>query len=220
MGFSIIANNRVSNARSQPCRDQRLGRGARAEELHEAAKLLGLSTPRVSDMVRSLEERLGVRLVERTTRSVAPTAAGERLLERLRPALDEYQAALESTNEFRNIPAGILRLSVPPPAADLVLEEAIPRFLALYPEINVEISVDASPIDIVAERFDAGIRTGEYLARDMIAVRICREMHFVVVAAPAYLARRGEPKTPQDLAGHDCIRVRLPSGAFVPWRFR
>ena len=186
----------------------------------KAAKLLGLSTPRVSDMVRSLEERLGVRLVERTTRSVAPTAAGERLLERLRPALDEYQAALESTNEFRNIPTGILRLSVPPPAADLVLEEAIPRFLALYPEINVEISVDASPIDIVAERFDAGIRTSEYLAHDMIAVRICREMHFVVVAAPAYLARRGEPKTPQDLAGHDCIRVRLPSGAFVPWRLR
>ena len=130
----------------------------------KAAKLLGLSTPRVSDMVRSLEERLGVRLVERTTRSVAPTAAGERLLARLRPALDEYQAALESTNEFRNNRAGTLRLSVRPPAADLVLEEAIPRFLALYPEINVEISIDASPIDIVAERFDAGIRTSEYLA--------------------------------------------------------
>jgi DNA-binding transcriptional LysR family regulator len=186
----------------------------------KAAKLLGLSTPRVSEMVRSLEERLGVRLVERTTRSVAPTAAGERLLERLRPALDEYQAALESANEFRNRPAGTLRLSVPPPAADLILEEAIPRFLALYPEINVEISIDASQIDIVAERFDAGIRNGEYLAEDMIAVRIGREMVLVLVAAPAYLARRGEPKTPHDLAGHDCIRVRLPSGAFVPWRLR
>jgi len=171
-------------------------------------------------MVRCLEERLGVRLVERTTRSVAPTAAGERLLERLRPALDEYQAALESTNEYRNNPAGTLRLSAPPPAADLVLEVVVPRFLALYPEIDVDISIDASPIDIVAERFDAGIRTGEHLAHDMIAVRICREMHFVVVAAAAYLARRGEPKTPQDLAGHDCIRVRLPSGAFVPWRLR
>ncbi len=186
----------------------------------KAAKLLGLSTPRVSDMVRSLEERLGVRLVERTTRSVAPTTAGERLLERLRPVLDEYQAALDSTNEFRSKPAGMLRLTAVPPAADLVLEEVVPRFLALYPEIDIEISIDASPIDIVAERFDAGIRTGEYLAHDMIAVRICREMHFVVVAAAAYLARRGEPKTPQDLAGHDCIRVRLPSGAFVPWRFR
>ena len=186
----------------------------------KAAKLLGLSTPRVSDMVRSLEERLGVRLVERTTRSVAPTAAGERLLERLRPVLDEYQAALDATNEFRSKPAGILRLTAVPPAADLVLEEAIPRFLALYPEINVEVSIDASPIDIVAERFDAGIRTGEHLAHDMIAVRISREMHFVAVASPAYLARRGEPKSPQDLAAHDCIRVRLPSGAFVPWRFR
>ena len=186
----------------------------------KAAKLLGLSTPRVSDMVRSLEESLGVRLVERTTRSVAPTAAGERLLERLRPALDEYQAALESANEFRNRPAGTLRLSVPPPAADLILEEAIPRFLTLYPEINVEISIDASQIDIVAERFDAGIRIGEYLADDMIAARIGREMVLVLVAAPAYLARRGEPKTPHDLAGHDCIRVRLPSGAFVPWRLR
>ena len=186
----------------------------------KAGKVLGLSTPRVSDMVRSLEERLGVRLVERTTRSVAPTAAGERLLERLRPALHEYQAALESASEFRNNPAGTLRLSVPPPAADLVLEEALPRFLALYPEINVEISIDASPIDIVAERFDAGIRTSEYLAHDMIAVRICREIHFVMVAAPAYLTRRGEPKTPEDLAGHDCIRVPLPSGALVPWRLR
>jgi DNA-binding transcriptional LysR family regulator len=186
----------------------------------KAAKLLGLSTPRVSDMVRSLEERLGVRLVERTTRSVAPTAAGERLLERLRPALDEYRAALESTNEFRNNPAGTLRITAVPPAADLILEEAMPRFLALYPDINVEISIDASPIDIVAERFDAGIRTGEHLAHDMIAVRICGKMHFVAVAAPTYLARRGEPKTPQDLAAHDCVRIRLPSGALVPWRFR
>ncbi len=186
----------------------------------KAGKLLGLSTPRVSDMVRCLEERLGVRLVERTTRSVAPTAAGERLLERLRPALDEYQAALESTNEYRNNPAGTLRLSAPPPAADLVLEVVVPRFLALYPEIDVDISIDASPIDIVAERFDAGIRSGEHLAHDMIAMRIGGEMQLVLVAAPSYLARRGEPKAPQDLAGHDCIRVRLPSGAFVPWRLR
>jgi len=144
----------------------------------------------------------------------------ERLLERLRPALDEYQAALESTNEYRNNPAGTLRLSAPPPAADLVLEVVVPRFLALYPEIDVDISIDASPIDIVAERFDAGIRTGEHLAHDMIAVRIGGEMQLVLVAAPSYLARRGEPKAPQDLAGHDCIRVRLPSGAFVPWRLR
>ena len=186
----------------------------------KAAKQLGLSPPRISDMVRSLEERLGVRLVERTTRSVAPTAAGERLLERLRPVLDEYQAALESTNEFRGKPAGLLRLTVAPPAADLILEEAIPRFLALYPDIRLEIAVDASLTDIVAGRFDAGIRPGHRLARDMIAVRISKEMPMVVVAAPSYLARRGEPRTPQDLAAHDCIRRHLQSGAYVPWRFR
>jgi DNA-binding transcriptional LysR family regulator len=185
-----------------------------------AARELGLSPPRVSELVRNLEERLGVRLVERTTRSVSPTAAGERLLDRLRPVLDEYEAALESTNEFRSRPAGILRLTVAPPAADFVLPDAVPRFLSLYPEISLDISVDSALADIVAGRFDAGIRPGERLARDMIAVRISNEMPIVVVAAPAYLARRGEPKTPRDLAAHDCIRIRLSSGAFLPWRFR
>ena len=186
----------------------------------KAAKRLGLSTARVSDMVRALEERLGVRLVERTTRSVAPTAAGERLLERLRPVLDEYQAALESTSEFRNEPAGQLRLTVAPPAADLFLEDALPRFLAVHPEISVEVSIDAAVVDIVAGRFDAGVRTGEYLARDMIAVRIGRELPLVVVASPDYLARWGEPQSLRALAEHHCIRIRLPTGAFVPWRFR
>ena len=171
-------------------------------------------------MVRQLEERLGVRLVERTTRSVAATTAGERLIERLRPALAEYQAAFEATNEFRSKPAGLLRLTVAPPAADFVLAPAIPRFLALYPEISLDISVDGALTDIVAGRFDAGIRPGERVARDMIAVRVSDEMPTVVVAAPAYLKRRGEPKTPQELAAHDCIRLRLPSGAFFPWHFR
>jgi DNA-binding transcriptional LysR family regulator len=186
----------------------------------KAAKQLGLSPPRVSEMVRQLEERLGVRLVERTTRSVAATTAGERLIERLRPALAEYQAAFEATNEFRSKPAGLLRLTVAPPAADFVLAEAIPRFLALYPEISLDISVDGALTDIVTGRFDAGIRPGERVARDMIAVRVSDEMPNVVVAAPAYLKRRGEPKTPQELAAHDCIRLRLPSGAFFPWHFR
>jgi DNA-binding transcriptional LysR family regulator len=185
-----------------------------------AAKQLGLSPPRVSEMVRNLEEELGVRLVERTTRSVAATAAGERLLERLRPVLDDYQAALESTNEFRSKPSGTLRLNVAPPAADFVLADAIPRFLAVYPEISVDICVDSEFTDIVAERFDAGIRNGERLERDMIAVRVSGEMPIVVAAAPAYLARRGTPKTPQEVAAHDCIRFRLPSGALFPWRFR
>jgi DNA-binding transcriptional LysR family regulator len=185
----------------------------------QAAKQLGLSPPRVSELLRNLEERLGVRLVERTTRSVAATTAGERLLERLRPVLDDYQAALESTNEFRSKPAGTLRLTVAPPAADFVLPPVTARFLALYPDITLDISVDSTLADIVAGRFDAGIRPGELLARDMIAVRISDEMPIVVVAAPAYLAQRGAPKTPQDLVAHDCIRFRLPSGAFFPWRF-
>jgi DNA-binding transcriptional LysR family regulator len=185
----------------------------------KAAKQLGLSPARVSDMVRKLEERLGVRLVERTTRSVAATAAGERLIERLRPVLDEYQAALESTNEFRDRPTGTLRLNVAPPAVDLVLTPLVPRFLALYPEITLEVFADAALADIVAGRFDAGIRPGERLARDMIALRVSDEMPDVVAAAPAYLARHGTPKAPQDLVGHDCIRFRLPSGALFPWRF-
>lgn len=184
-----------------------------------AAKQLALSTARVSELVRSLEERLGVRLVERTTRSVAATAAGERLLERLRPVLDDYQAAFESMNDFRSKPAGTLRVTVPPPAADFVLAPVIARFLAQYPEISLDISVDGALVDIVAERFDAGIRPGERLAGDMIAVRVSDHMRFAAAASPAYLARRGLPETPRDLAGHNCIRLRFPSGAIRPWRF-
>jgi DNA-binding transcriptional LysR family regulator len=186
----------------------------------KAAKQLGLSPPRVSELVRTLEERLGVRLVERTTRSVAPTAAGERLLERLRPVLDDYDAALESTSDFRSTPAGPLRLTVAPPAADFILSAAAPRFLELYPEISLDISVDGAFTDIVAARFDAGIRAGEKVERDMIAVRVSAEIPLVVVATPSYLARHGEPRAPRDLAGHDCIRIRLLSGGILPWRFR
>jgi DNA-binding transcriptional LysR family regulator len=186
----------------------------------KAAKRLGLSPPRVSEMVRVLEQRLGVRLVERTTRSVAATPAGERLLARLRPVLDDYQEALESINDFRDKPAGTLRLTVAPPAADFVLAPAMSRFLSLYPEISLDISVDSALTDIVAGRFDAGIRSGDRLERDMIAARVSDTMPMVVAAAPAYLARRGAPKTPQDLASHDCLRARLPSGAPFPWRFR
>jgi DNA-binding transcriptional LysR family regulator len=186
----------------------------------KAAKQLALSPPRVSEMVRNLEERLGVRLVERTTRSVAPTAAGERLLGRLRPVLDEYQSALESTNEFRGKPAGILRLTAPPPAGDFFLASAIPRFLAHYPEISLDLSFTDALTDIVAEHFDAGIRIGERIERDMIAVRITDELPLVVAGSPAYFAQRGKPKTPGDLVAHDCIRTRFSSGTYVPWRFR
>lgn len=186
----------------------------------KAAKQLGLSPPRVSELVRSLEERLGVRLVARTTRSVAPTAAGERLHERLRPVLDDYRAALEETNVFRSKPAGLLRLTVARPAADAVLKPAMPGFLAAYPDISLEISVESTRIDIVAGRFDAGIRPGGLLARDMVAVRVADDFPRPVVAAPAYLAKRSRPATPDDLAVHDCIRLRMPDGSILPWRFR
>jgi DNA-binding transcriptional LysR family regulator len=186
----------------------------------KAAKQLDLSPPRVSEMIRNLEERLGVRLVERTTRSVAPTAAGERLLERLRPVLDEYQSALESTNEFRGKPAGMLRVTAPPPAGDFFLGSAIMRFLAQYPEISLDLSFNDALTDIVAERFDAGIRLGELIERDMIAVRVSDEQPVVVAGSPAYFTQHGKPKSPQDLVAHDCMRIRFSSGTYLPWRFR
>jgi DNA-binding transcriptional LysR family regulator len=186
----------------------------------KAAKQLALSPPRVSEMVRNLEERLGVRLVERTTRSVAPTAAGERLLERLRPVLDEYQSALESTNEFRGKPAGMLRVTAPLPAGAFFLDSAIPRFLKQYPEISLDLSFNEALTDIVADRFDAGIRIGERIVRDMIAVRVTDELPLVVAGSPTYFAQRGKPKSPKDLVAHDCIRIRFASGTYLPWRFR
>jgi DNA-binding transcriptional LysR family regulator len=185
-----------------------------------AAKHLGLSPPRVSELVRSLEERVGVRLVERTTRSVAPTEAGEQLLAQLRHVLDDYQTALESLGEFRKKPAGVLRLTAPAVAVDFVLAPLIAPFLALYPDIKLDISTESSLTDIVARRFDAGIRLGDWLDRDMIAVQIADDLRFVIVAAPSYLARRGTPANPRDLIGHDIIRFRSPSGELMPLRFQ
>jgi DNA-binding transcriptional LysR family regulator len=186
----------------------------------KAAKHLNLSAPRVSEMVRQLEERLGVRLVERTTRSVAPTVAGERMLALMRPVLDDYRAALDLVNDFRDKPAGAVRLTVAPPVAYLGLISSISRFLVAYPEISVEIAADSSLTDIVAGRFDAGIRHAERLERDMIAVRISDEVPIITVAAPSYIARHGKPQTPHELAKHDCIRIRFGSGAFISWRLR
>ena len=183
-----------------------------------AAEQLGLSPARVSELVRNLEERVGVRLVERTTRSVAATEAGERLLQRLRPLLDDYQAALESMNEFRDKPAGTLRLTVAPPAADFVLGPLLARFFSQYPQIEIDVSVDRAFVDTVEGRFDAGIRPGERVARDMIAVPISDEMLFVVAGSPSYLEQHGMPQTPEDLTKHACIRFRLPNGFVVPWR--
>jgi DNA-binding transcriptional LysR family regulator len=185
----------------------------------KAAVQLGISRSRLSETIRGLEDSLGVRLLNRTTRSVAPTAAGERLLARLRPLLDDFDTVLESINAFRDKPAGLLRLTVLPPAANLMLAPLLSRFLAQYPAIDLEISVDAALTDIVAGRFDAGIRPGERVERDMIAVRIGEEMRGVLVAAPDYLARHPRPTSPRDLEAHSCIRFRFPSGMIAPWQF-
>jgi len=184
-----------------------------------AAERLGFSTATLSQTVRALEERLGVRLLNRTTRSVAVTEAGERLLAQLRPLLDSFDAAIDSVNAFRDKPAGHLRLTMSPPVARFVLGPVLGSFLEQYPEIVVEATVESGFGDIVAGRFDAGIRRGNFVARDMIAVRVTDDMHYRVVASPDYLARHGRPRTPADLQGHNCIRYRLPAGGFIPWLF-
>jgi DNA-binding transcriptional LysR family regulator len=184
-----------------------------------AAVQLGISRSRLSETIRELEDRLGVRLLNRTTRSVAPTVAGERLLAQIRPLLDDFGAVLDSINAFRDKPAGLLRLTVPAPAASFMLAPLLSRFLAQYPAIDLEISVDAALTDIVAGRFDAGMRAGDRVERDMIAMRIGEEIRSVVVAAPDYLARHKRPTTPQDLGAHNCIRFRFPSGVILPWQF-
>jgi DNA-binding transcriptional LysR family regulator len=185
----------------------------------KAAAQLGLSTGSLSHTIRELEESLGVRLLNRTTRSVAPTDAGERMLTRLRPLFDEFEAAVDSVNAFRDRPAGQLRITVPPPVASFVLAPLLARFMAQYPEIVLEVSADPALTVVVVGRYDAGIRLGHRVARDMIAVRVTDDLRFVVIASPDYLARHPRPAKPQDLHAHNCIRLRFPSGAFAPWRF-
>ena len=185
----------------------------------KAAVQLGVSASTLSECLRKLEERLAVRLIERTTRSVAPTEAGQRLLTRLRPVLEDYEAALESINDFRDKPCGQLRVTIAAPAAEIIMAPIVARFLAQYPGIKLEISVDDALTDIVAGRFDAGIRIRELLDRDMIAVRVAAELRLVVTASRAYLKGHGRPKTPHDLLSRNCIRLRLPSVGLLPWRF-
>src|SRR6185312_10371846 len=155
----------------------------------KAGRLLGLSTATISQTLRALEHRLGVRLLNRTTRSVALTDAGERLLTQLRPLLDGFEAAIESVNAFREKPAGHLRLTMPPPVARFVLAPVLARFLKRYPEIVLETTVESGMPDIVADRFDAGFRRGNLVARDMIAVCVTSDLHYRVVASPDYVAR-------------------------------
>jgi len=184
-----------------------------------AATHLGISRSTLSETIRGLEEKLGVRLLNRTTRSVAVTEAGERLLAELRPALDSFEAAMESINAFRHKPAGHLRLTVPRPAARTVIEPVLSKFLATYPAVSLEIITDSALTDIVRDRFDAGIRPGHRVEKDMIAVRVGEDARPTVVASPEYLLRHSRPKVPGDLQTHNCIRQRFASGAMFRWAF-
>ena len=193
---------------------------ARAKGFRDGARASGSSASGLSEAVRRLETQLGVRLLNRTTRSVVPTEAGQRLLERLGPALNEVHAALDVVNGFRNRPVGTLRLNVPVSAARLTLPAIVPPFLAAYPDIRLEVIAEDTFIDVLAAGCDAGIRYGERLEKDMIAVPIGpRAQRFAAAAAPAYLDRHGRPQHPRDLLSHACLRGRFTSGAMAPWEF-
>jgi DNA-binding transcriptional LysR family regulator len=185
-----------------------------------AAAKLGTSQSALSFTIRRLEARLGVRLLTRTTRSVAPTEAGERLLRTLGPALDNIGAELARLSELRDKPAGTIRITAGEHAAEAVLWPALASLLPRYPDIKVELIVDYGLTDIVAERYDAGVRLGEQVAKDMIAVRIGPDLRMAVVGAPSYFEGRPVPKKPQDLTAHDCINIRLPTyGGIYAWEF-
>ena len=193
---------------------------ARARGFRDGARASGVSASGLSEAVRRLETQLGVRLLHRTTRSVVPTEPGERLLERLGPALAEVQAALDVVNSFRDRPVGTLRLNVPVVAARLTLPTIVPAFLAKYPEIRLEVIAEDSFVDVLAAGCDAGIRYDERLEQDMIAVPIGpRAQRFATAASPAYLDRRGRPQHPRELLEHACLRGRFASGAMAPWEF-
>src|SRR3954449_7048548 len=186
----------------------------------KAAAQLGIAPSTLSQTIRALEERLGVRLLNRTTRSVAPTEAGERLMGQLQPAFEGVSRAVAAVNDFRDKPMGTLRLLMSRPIANGAIASLLAQFLAAYPEITLDIVSDDSRLDIVSGRFDAGLRIGERMERDMIAVRIIDEIHMYCVGSPSYFAIRQMPKQPEDLRAHDCIRHRSQwDGAVHPWEF-
>ncbi len=193
---------------------------ARERSFTRAAAQLGVSPSALSQALRGLEARLGLRLLTRTTRSVAPTEAGERLLGSLGPAFDRIDAALAAIGEFREKPSGTVRITAGEHAAEAVLWPALERLLPDYPDITVEVDVTNTLTDIVAGRYDAGVRLGEQVAKDMVAVRIGPEMRMAVVGAPSYFETRSRPKSPQDLTEHSCINLRLPTlGGLYAWEF-
>jgi len=183
----------------------------------KAAGSLGVSTSKLSKMIRALEERLDVRLFNRTTRSVTLTGAGEHLFAQVRPVLGELSNALESIKAFRDTPAGILRLTVSSVAAAMVIAPILGRFVAAYPAITLDISVKDGSIDLIKGRFDAGIRRDKRIERDMIAVRVSHPARIVTIASPTYLAKHGAPKAPRELRDHNCIRFRLADGTIAKW---
>lgn len=193
---------------------------AEERSFKKAAARLGVSTSALSHSMTGLEERLGVRLLSRTTRSVAPTEAGERLLATLRPAMADIGAAVAELGELRDRPSGTLRLTVHRSAAHRLLAPKLPQFLRDHPDVTVELSVDDGWVDIVSSRFDAGVRVGESVAKDMISVRIGGDERAAVVASPGYFERHPRPLTPHDLGGHDCVNYRhITSGALYRWEF-
>src|SRR2546428_695721 len=193
---------------------------AKERSFTRAAAKLGVSQSALSHTIRGLEERLELRLLTRTTRSVAPTEVGERLLGTVGPRFDEIDAELAALSELREKPAGTIRITTVEYAAESILWPALVKLLPQYPDIHVEIIVDYGLTDIVAERYDAGVRLGEQVAKDMIAVRIGPDLRMAAVGAPAYFKRRPLPKKPQDLTDHDCINLRLPTrGGIYAWDF-
>ncbi len=193
---------------------------ARERSFTRAGARLGVSPSALSQTIKSLEGRLGLRLLTRTTRSVAATEAGQRLLETVAPRFEEIQEALAALAEMRDRPAGAIRITAGEHAAHTVLQPGLARLLPDYPDIRVEIMVDYGLVDIVAEGFDAGVRLGEQVAKDMIAQRIGPDMRMAVVGSPTYFQTRRRPLTPQDLTDHNCINMRLPTyGGLYPWEF-
>jgi len=192
---------------------------ARTRNFRRAALEQRVSVSSISQRLRDMEERLGVRLMNRTTRSVALTEAGELLLARAGPALLDVGAALDQVRRLREVPSGRLRINAPPPAIDLVLAPMVGPFLRAHPQIDLEIVAESSFVDIVGAGFDAGVRYGEHLAQDMIAVLLGPPQRYAVVASPQYVAQHGRPRHPKDLLNHACIRTRFGSGAMLDWEF-
>jgi DNA-binding transcriptional LysR family regulator len=193
---------------------------ARERSFTKAAAKLGMSQSSLSHTIREFEARLGLRLLTRTTRSVSPTEAGERLLRTVGPRIEEIEAEVAAVSELREKPAGTIRITATEYATSAVLLPKLAKLLREYPDIKVEIVSEYGLTDIVAERFDAGVRNGEQVAKDMIAVRIAPDMRMAVVGAPSYFRNRSEPKKPQDLVEHNCINLRLPThGGLYAWEF-